>query len=84
MPVRTTVTLDDDVAVELERLQKARDASFKDVINETLRSGLRVSDTPARKRKPFRTRAVDLGPLLIPSIDDVSGALALAEGEDYK
>jgi hypothetical protein len=82
--MRTTLTLDDDVAVEIERLRKARDASLKDVVNEALRLGVREMAAPAKKRKPFRTRGVDLGELLIPSIDDVTEALAIAEGEDFK
>jgi len=82
--MRTTLTLDDDVAAEIERLRKARDASLKDVVNEALRLGVREMAAPAKKRKPFRTRGVDLGELLIPSIDDVTEALAIAEGEDFK
>ena len=38
--MRTTLTLDDDVAAALERLRRARDASLKDVVNEVLRRGL--------------------------------------------
>ena len=38
--MRTTLTLDDDVAAALERLRRARDASLKDVVNEVLRGGL--------------------------------------------
>src|SRR3954454_16800429 len=38
--VRTTVTLDEDVAVQLERLQREQGRSFKDVVNSTLRAGL--------------------------------------------
>ena len=32
--MRTTLTLDDDVAAILERLRKSRDASLKDLVNE--------------------------------------------------
>ena len=35
--MRTTLTLDDDVAVQLERLRKARHANLKDLVNEALR-----------------------------------------------
>jgi hypothetical protein len=38
--MRTTLTLDDDVAVQLERLRRARDANLKDLVNEALRLGL--------------------------------------------
>ena len=35
--MRTTLTIDDDVAAELERVRQARDAKFKDLVNEALR-----------------------------------------------
>ena len=38
--MRTTVTLDPDVAARLRRLARERGASFKATINETLRAGL--------------------------------------------
>jgi Ribbon-helix-helix protein, copG family len=41
--MRTTLTLDDDVAAALERLRKSRDASLKDLVNEALRRGLIAS-----------------------------------------
>jgi hypothetical protein len=81
--MRTTLTLDDDVAVQLERLRRERDASFKDVVNDTLRQGLRASRTPAAPRKPFRMKTFDGGKQLIP-LDNIAEALAILEGEDYK
>ena len=35
--MRTTLTLDKDVAAVIERLRKTRDASMKEIINEALR-----------------------------------------------
>src|SRR5713101_2905138 len=49
MPMRTTLTIDNDVAVELERLRRVRDASLKDVVNDALRRGLReMAASPKR------------------------------------
>lgn len=73
--MRTTLTIDDDNAVRLERLRKARDASLKDVVNEALRRGLDHIELPPRPREPFKTRAVDLGPLLHPSVKDALRAM---------
>lgn len=75
--MRTTLTIDEDVAVRLERLRKKREASLKEVVNEVMRRGLdRVEEAAApKKRKPFRTKAVDLGPLLYPSVKDALHAL---------
>jgi len=81
--MRTTLTLEDDVAVQLDRLRRARDASLKDLVNEALRLGLREMTAKPKKRKPFRTKTFDMGPFLI-NIDNVAEAIALAEGEGYK
>ena len=82
--MRTTLTIDDDVAATLERLRRGRDASLKDVINEALRRGLRDMAGPPKQRKPFRTRSVDLGTPRLPNIDNVAEVLAIIEGEAYK
>lgn len=81
--MRTTLTLDDDVAAALERLRRERDATFKEIINETLRRGLEGMHAPRKPRVPFQTAVVSLGRPLIP-IDDVSEAIAIAEGEQAK
>jgi hypothetical protein len=81
--MRTTLTIDDDVAVQLERLRRERNVSLKEVVNDTLRSGLQVCKSPPKPRKPFRMKTFDGGETLIP-IDNVAEAIALIEGEDYK
>ncbi len=80
--MRTTLTIEDDVAVQLERLRRSRDVSLKDLVNEALRLGLREMNSP-KKRKPFRTRTFDVGKPLF-NIDNVAEALAYAESEDFK
>ena len=82
--MRTTLTIDDDVAVALERLRKSRDASLKDVVNDLLRRGLRDVNGPPKPRKPYRTRVVNLGESKIGSLDNIGEVLAIAEGENYK
>ena len=81
--MRTTLTIDDDVAVQLERLRRARNASLKDLVNDALRRGLREMNAKPKKRDPFRTRTFDMGKPLI-NIDNVAEAIAYAEGEGYK
>jgi len=81
--LRTTLSLDDDVAVQLERLRRARNASLKDLVNEALRRGLRDMAAPQKKRQPFRTRAFQMGKPLI-NIDNVAEALAYLDGEGFK
>jgi hypothetical protein len=82
--MRTTITIDDDVAVTLERLRRARGGKLKALVNEALREGLKHMQTPRRGKTRFRTDEVSAGPLLIPNIDSIGEALAIAEGEAYK
>lgn len=39
--MRTTVTVDDDLMAALQQLARERGATFKDVLNSTVRAGLR-------------------------------------------
>jgi len=81
--MRTTLTIDDDVAIELERLRRERERSLKDVVNDALRRGLREMRARPKQRKQFRTKTYDMGPFLV-NIDNVAEAIAYAEGEDFK
>ena len=47
--MRTTLTLDDDVAAMLERLRKRKGATFKQLVNDALRTGLRQLAAPLAK-----------------------------------
>ena len=81
--MRTTLTLDDDVAVQIDRLRRARNANLRDVVNEVLRRGLRDMSTPSKKRQPFRTRSFPMGKPLI-NLDNAAETLAQLEGEGFK
>lgn len=63
--MRTTVTLDDDIAIRLERLSQEQGRSFKSVINEALRAGLeamqRVPTQRAAGEGATYTIGYDLG-----------------------
>jgi hypothetical protein len=82
--MRTTLSLDDDVAAMLERVRHKTGASFKETVNTALRQGLVKMDTPHPKRKRFETKPLDVGKLLVPDLDNVWEVVAFAEGEDYK
>jgi len=81
--MRTTLTLDDDVAAAIERLRRTRGVHLKDMVNEALRCGLREMSVAAKPRRPFRTQSVDLGRVLIGSIDNIGDVLATADGEGF-
>jgi hypothetical protein len=66
--MRTTLTLDDDLAAELDRTARRLGRSFKDVVNETIRRGLSTGDRPAAPdANAFEVRPEACG--LLPGID---------------
>ena len=58
--MRTTLTIDDDVAAKLNEELRQTGGSFKELVNETLRTGLNVR-RQLRKPRKFKVRARDLG-----------------------
>lgn len=58
--MRTTVTLDDDLAEKLKDYARRRRTSFKDALNGLLRRGLSAQEGPQRRKrfvvKPHRAR----------------------------
>jgi Arc/MetJ-type ribon-helix-helix transcriptional regulator len=82
--MRTTLTLDDDIAAILERLRKSGDGSLKDLVNEALRRGLKDMTSRTKRRGRLQTRSVALGRLRIADLDNVGEALAVAESEAYR
>jgi hypothetical protein len=73
--MRTTLTIDDDVAGALRDLAHRSRRPFKEVVNETLRAGLSAKRSP--KPKPYRVKPASLGEVL-PGIN-LDKALALAD-----
>ena len=78
--MRTTLTLDDDVAAKLKSLARRTGAPFKDVVNNALRRGLAP---PAKSPpvEPFKVNARDMGPLRPGlSLDCIARLLEEVEG----
>ena len=82
--MRTTLTIDPDVAAELAQLRRDRAVSLKVLVNDALRQGLKQLSGPAKPGKPFRTKSFDAGPLLVESIDNIAELLAEVEGEAFR
>lgn len=82
--MRTTLTLDSDVAALLQRVRDARGATLKEAVNEALRRGLKQMSEPAPESQRRRTEVVSLGRCLIGDLDNVAEALAIAEGEAFR
>ncbi len=77
--MRTTLTLDDDVAAKLDIEARRSGRSFKQVVNDLLRFALRARRERERRR-PFRVEPRELG--LRPGLgyESVSDLLEQVEG----
>ena len=82
--MRTTLTLDPDVAKLAVRTQHLRGTSFKATINEALRHGLRIMATPTEQSEVYRTPSADLGRCRIGGLDDIADVLAIVEGDGHR
>lgn len=82
--MRTTLTLDEDVATHLDRLKSERGATIKELVNTALRLGLARLEEPPEASSRYETPAVSLGGCFLPDLDDVVEALTFAEGEGFR
>jgi plasmid stability protein len=82
--MRTTLTLDDDVAAKLKQRARRTGRPFRAVVNEALRRGLAAS-TPSTAAAPFRAEVHDLGAVR-PGVrlDDIAGLLEQVEGPRHR
>ena len=82
--MRTTLTLDKDVAAALERLRRRGDARYRDLVNDALRRGLQQIREAREPTAPYSTPTSDAGICRVGSLDNVAEVLAVALGEDFK
>lgn len=74
--MRTTITLDDDVAAEIAARQRSERRSFKEIVNDTLRAGLHPQPVPNGPDVRHTTpRSLGAGP----DIADISATIALLD-----
>jgi len=59
--MRTTLTIEDDIARALKMLSRERGESLKSVVNQVLRRGLTIGEKPPLVREPFRVRSATHG-----------------------
>jgi hypothetical protein len=76
--MRTTLSLDDDVAAAVQRLREERHIGLSDAVNELIRAGLAA---PARQAA-FQQRTVNLG--LRVDVSDVADALERLDGPEAR
>lgn len=81
--MRTTLTLDPDVAAKARKGAAQLGRPFKDVVNHALRIGLDQVLAPPAAR-PYRTQPRPLGLREGLNYDDIAGLLAVGEGEEHR
>lgn len=55
--MRTTLTLEDDLAMKLKELARSTDRKFKEVVNDAIRKGLSLGEPPPADQERFVVRA---------------------------
>jgi len=81
--MRTTLSLDRDVAEKAKAVTQKLGLPFKQMINDALRAGLDQMQRP-KVPKPYRTRPHRMGLRQGFSLDNVQELLAQVDGEDAR
>jgi len=82
--VRTTLTLEDDVAARLRAEARRTGRPFKTLVNEALRAGLLQKRVP-RPKQQFTIESHNFGGLHPGvSLDNIGELLERIEGPDYR
>ena len=81
--MRTTLALDEDVAVMIRQLQKKEEKPFKQIVNELLRIGLAQKKAPVKEKRQYSTPELRTGPSRYADLNNIGEILAVAETEDY-
>lgn len=82
--MRTTLTLDPDVATRVKAEASHHNIAFKTLVNEALRLGLDAYAGRAKAAQPYRTRPVAMGLRAGFSYDNIGDLLAQCEEESYR
>ena len=77
--MRTTLTIDDDVAALVQKEIRKTGEPLKQVVNRALRLGLTAAKQPPRK--PFKVKPFDLG---LPPFTKVEELLEWLEGPEHR
>ena len=84
--MRTTLTLDDDIAFRLAEIRAERGERFKTLLNRVLRAGLASlrEDAARAPARPFSTKTYPSKCLLPADMVSTHDMLAFADGEDWR
>ena len=81
--MRTTLTIDDDIAVLVEQEQRRSGDSFKGTVNRLLRQGLTATRQPATS-KPFEVTPLFMGLRPGQNYDNIEALLEELEGPNHR
>jgi hypothetical protein len=73
--MRTTISLNDDVAAGIEKIRRERGLGLSEAVNDLIRAGL----APGEPRTPFRQRTYDMG--LRIDVSNIGEVIELLESE---
>lgn len=82
MRIRTTVTLDGDVLERVKRESRSRGASFRDTLNDLLRTALSIESRP--RRRTLKIKPAHMGYRAGLNYDSVESLLEYGEGEQHR
>ncbi len=79
--MRTTLTIDDDVAFGLRKAHENEPKkAFKEIVNETLRRGLNTKSSTPPNKKRFKVKAYKIGLRKDLNFDNIEEVLEILEG----
>ena len=81
--MRTTLTIDSDVAARAKEAVRVTGLPFKTLINQALRVGIEAVLVPEQP-KTYRTEGIPMGLRKGLSYDNIAELLARTEGEDHR
>lgn len=81
--MRTTINIDEDILDRARTLKEKLHISFKAIVNQALREGLKQVGKPA-EQKPYRTRPRRMELREGYNLDNIQEVLAQGEGEDFR
>lgn len=81
--MRTTLTLDKDVAERAKKVVAKLGKPFKQVVNEALRLGLQQIEHPP-KTKPYRYKPHNMGLRPGLNLDNIQEVIAQIEGDEAR
>jgi hypothetical protein len=82
LDMRTTITLDEDVAAKVREDMQLTGRTFKDTVNENLRLGFIAKAEP--KPKKFVVKAKDMGRGIINDFTSASELIEFLEGPMHR